>query len=164
MSLFSEKLLQKAANFVKLAKSKGLKLAAAESCTGGLLSGLVTSVSGSSDVFDRGFVTYATKSKTDMINVNKNVIEKYTVFSGEVAEAMAKGCVNNSDADIGVGITGIAGPNGGNEKQPVGLVYVAVFNSKTNNVEVNKNIFKGDRDEVRLQAVEKALDMLSNII
>lgn len=164
MSLFSEKLLQKASDFVKLAKSKNLKLATAESCTGGLLSGLITSVSGSSDVFDRGFVTYATKSKTDMINVNRSIIEKHTVFSEEVAEAMAKGCVNNSDADIGVGITGIAGPNGGSENQPVGLVYISVFNSKNDKVEVSKNIFSGSRDEVRLQAVEKALDMLKNIM
>ena len=133
-------------------------LAVAESCTGGLLSQRITSISGSSRSFLGGAVVYSNELKTDFAGVPGELIEAYGAVSAEVAEAMAQGIRRRVGATVGVGITGIAGPSGGTEEKPVGLVYVAVsYGNKTESLECN---FRGDRERIRLWASQQALDML----
>ncbi len=138
--------------------AKKYTLATAESCTGGGISYALTNVAGSSEVFDRTFVTYSNQAKIDMLNVEKNLIETYGAVSQEVAIAMAQGALNNSGVDITVSVTGIAGPGGGSESKPVGLVHFAV--ATKNNTIHEKYLFKGNRDEVRKKAIKTALTML----
>ena len=133
-------------------------LAVAESCTGGLLSQRITSISGSSRSFLGGAVVYSNELKTDFAEVPPELIETYGAVSAQVAEAMAKGIRRRVGSTIGVGVTGIAGPGGGTEEKPVGLVYIAVsYGNKTESRECN---FRGDRDRVRLLASQQALDMV----
>jgi nicotinamide-nucleotide amidase len=133
-------------------------LAIAESCTGGLLSQRITSIPGSSRSFLGGAVVYSNELKSDFANVPPALIEDHGAVSPEVAEAMAQGIRYRTGATIGVGITGIAGPTGGTEEKPVGLVYIAVsYGNKTESLECN---FRGDRERIRLFASQQALDML----
>ncbi|MCI9147448.1 MAG: competence/damage-inducible protein A [Hungatella sp.] len=147
---------------VRLLKKYELTMAAAESCTGGLLSGRIVNVAGASDVFKEGFVTYSNKAKRKHLDVSKSTLKKYGAVSKETAREMAIGGVFATDSDMCVSVTGIAGPDGGTEEKPVGLVYMACcFNDK---VTVEKYQFKGNRDKVREQAVVKALDLLRRTI
>ena len=107
------------------AAQSGLKLATAESCTGGLIAAILTEVPGSSDVFERGFVTYSNEAKTELLGVPAELIEKHGAVSEEVARAMASGALGHSRADIAVAVTGVAGPGGGTTAKPVGLVHLA---------------------------------------
>jgi len=133
-------------------------LAVAESCTGGLLSQRITSISGSSRSFLGGAVVYSNELKTDFAGVPAQLIETHGAVSAEVAEAMAQGIRRRVGSTIGVGVTGIAGPGGGTEEKPVGLVYIAVsYGNKTESRESN---FRGDRDRIRLWASQQALDMV----
>jgi nicotinamide-nucleotide amidase len=133
-------------------------LAVAESCTGGLLSQRITSISGSSRSFLGGAVVYSNELKTDFAGVPAQLIETHGAVSAEVAEAMAQGIRRRVGSTIGVGVTGIAGPGGGTEEKPVGLVYIAVsYGNKTESRECN---FRGDRDRIRLWASQQALDMV----
>jgi nicotinamide-nucleotide amidase len=133
-------------------------LAVAESCTGGLLSQRITSISGSSRSFLGGAVVYSNELKADFAWVPPQLIADHGAVSAEVAEAMAQGIRRRVGATMGVGITGIAGPGGGTEEKPVGLVYVAVsYANKTESMECN---FTGDRDRIRLWASQQALDMI----
>lgn len=126
-----------------------------ESCTGGLLSGTIVNVSGASEVFSCGFVTYANEAKERMVNVNHETLEQYGAVSPETAKEMAAGCAKATGSDMALSTTGIAGPLGGTPEKPVGLVYIGChFQGETY---VVKNIFKGDRMEVRLQTVQAAL-------
>ncbi len=111
-------------NVVKLLKQKGLTVSAAESCTGGLLSELITSVSGASSVFELGLCTYSERIKSEFLGVPENEIKKYGVVSSQVALSMVKGLKFRSGADVCVSVTGIAGPDGGTEETPVGTVYI----------------------------------------
>ena len=106
-------------------RARGLKIATAESCTGGLVAGALTEIAGSSDVVDRGFVTYSNEAKQQMLGVPAATIEKHGAVSRETAEAMARGALGNANADLVVSITGIAGPGGGSADKPVGLVHFA---------------------------------------
>jgi nicotinamide-nucleotide amidase len=137
------------------------KIATAESCTGGLLSAVLTSIPGSSDVFDRGFVTYSNQAKQQMIGVQEATLEAHGAVSGEVAREMASGALNESGADAAVAITGIAGPGGGTPNKPVGLVFIAIALSEETGVYVEEFRF-GDisRDMIREKTVENALEML----
>jgi nicotinamide-nucleotide amidase len=133
-------------------------LAVAESCTGGLLSQRITSISGSSRSFLGGAVVYSNELKTDFAGVPAQLIETHGAVSAEVAEAMAQGIRRRVGSTIGVGVTGIAGPGGGTEEKPVGLVYIAIsYGNKTESRECN---FRGDRDRIRLWASQQALDMV----
>ncbi len=126
-----------------------------------MIAAALTDISGSSDVFDRGFITYSNESKSEMLGVSIELIEKYGAVSEEVSSAMVKGAIKNSNADLSVAITGIAGPSGGTDAKPVGLVYIAT--SFDNEIMVQKYLF-GEyfegRGEIREEAVEKALEML----
>jgi nicotinamide-nucleotide amidase len=158
----TKKLVKKSEKVLEAFRKKGLKLAVAESCTGGLLSYVLTEIPGSSDVFERGFVTYSNISKTDLLGVEAKLIKEHGAVSHEVAESMARGAIRRSHADVAVAITGVAGP-GKSEKKPAGLVYVAFATAKYDEVVVLKNQFKGKRDSVRRQAVDKALGNLKKI-
>jgi nicotinamide-nucleotide amidase len=140
-------------------RKKGWRLAVAESCTGGLLASLLTSVSGSSDVFDRGYVTYSNAAKTDMLHVPKQLIETYGAVSREVAIAMAQGALENSSADIAIAITGIAGPAGGTPSKPVGLVHFACA-TWSGITHLEKNFPDMDRQGVRQAAAHQALELV----
>jgi len=133
-------------------------LAVAESCTGGLLSERLTSISGSSRSFLGGAVVYSNELKVDFCGVPPRLIETYGAVSADVAEVMARGIRHRAGASMGVGITGIAGPGGGTEEKPVGLVYIAVsYGHKTESIECH---FRGDRERIRLWASQQALDLI----
>jgi PncC family amidohydrolase len=146
----------------ELLRSKKLKLTAAESCTGGLISAAITEIAGSSDIFDRGFVTYSNEAKIAMLDVSPITLETYGAVSEQTADEMVKGALKNSLADVAISVTGIAGPSGGSDDKPVGLVFIGVANK--NGTKVFKHIFKGNRSEVRQQTVEKAFQHLSDSI
>jgi nicotinamide-nucleotide amidase len=143
---------------LKLAKAKNIIIAVAESCTGGMVSSSITSIPGSSDVFDRGFVTYSYESKTDLLGVPAALINKQGAVSKEVAELMVIGTLKNSNANLAVAITGIAGPSGGTETKTVGLVHFA--SNYKGKVFHQQKIFDGNRDAIRQSATQHALEML----
>lgn len=145
---------------VNLLISKKLKIATAESCTGGLLAKCITDVSGASSVFDMGIVSYANEIKNKFLNVPNEVLNTVGAVSKETAEAMARGIVNAANSDIGVGITGIAGPTGGTPEKPVGLVYFSVYLKKQEKIIVEKLLLDGTRDEIRNKTVACVLEKL----
>ncbi|NBX65646.1 MAG: CinA family protein [Proteobacteria bacterium] len=143
-------------NLFKKLKAKGWMLATAESCTGGLIAARITEVAGSSEYFDRGFVTYSNDSKTRQLGVPAVLIDDFGAVSKKVAEAMAKGALEHSNAQIAISVTGIAGPSGGSPEKPVGLVYIGVATWDRANVYEHR--FSGDRAAIRAQTVAHALD------
>ncbi len=147
---------------VRLLKKYDLTVATAESCTGGLVAGRIVNVPGASDVFREGFITYSNKAKRKHLDVSKNTIKKYGAVSKETAREMAVGGVFATDSDICVAITGLAGPGGGTEEKPVGLVYMACCLG--DNVTVEKYRFKGNREKIREQSVVRALDLVRRTI
>lgn len=124
--MFSDALISEAANLLAVLRARSWKLATAESCTGGLIAALFTEIAGSSDVYERGFVTYSNSAKVGLLNVDYETVRQYGAVSPEVAVAMAEGARRASAADVAVAVTGIAGPGGGSETKPVGLVYIGV--------------------------------------
>ena len=123
--MFAGELVEKARDFIAVMRRRGLMLACAESCTGGLLGGLITQVPGASDVFERGFVTYSNAAKATMLGIEPGLIETHGAVSREVALAMASGALAHAEAQLALAITGIAGPDGGSTEKPVGLVHIA---------------------------------------
>lgn len=146
---------------VRLLKKHELTVTTAESCTGGLISGRLVNVSGASEVFREGFVTYSNKAKRKLLNVNKSTLKKNGAVSKQTAKEMATGGVFATDADVCIAVTGIAGPNVEGEK-PVGLVYIACY--LKDKVKVEEYHFKGNREKIREQSVVKALDLLRRSI
>ena len=142
----------------RLLKARGATLACAESCTGGLLSGRVTSVPGSSAYFKEGFVTYANEAKIRSLGVPADVIATHGAVSAEAAAAMARGARRASGTDFALAVTGIAGPDGGTPEKPVGLVFAAL--AWEGGVETHRNVYIGRRDQIRFQAAQRALDLL----
>jgi nicotinamide-nucleotide amidase len=145
--------------FVK-AKGALLTLATAESCTGGLVSAALTDIPGSSEVFDRGFVTYSNGAKIEMLGVPATTIAAHGAVSAETAQAMARGALERSAADVSVAITGIAGPGGGSADKPVGLVHFACARRGGPVVHVERRFSPLTRAEIRQASVDQALDML----
>lgn len=135
---------------------RDMMLATAESCTGGLIAKLMTDIAGSSAVFERAFVTYSNEAKTEMIGVDAGLLAEYGAVSEPVAKAMADGALKNSNAQIAIACTGIAGPSGGTEEKPVGLVYIAVAMDGIDTAAF-EHVFEGDRDAVRMQTAELAM-------
>jgi nicotinamide-nucleotide amidase len=136
-----------------------LKLATAESCTGGMVAAALTDIAGSSDVVERGFVVYSNQAKTDMLGVPPALIERVGAVSEEVARAMAEGGLARSDAEICVAITGIAGPGGGTDTKPVGLVHIACARKDRDTVH-ERHVFPGDRAAVREASAIRALELV----
>jgi PncC family amidohydrolase len=142
----------------KILKSQGLTLAVAESCTGGLLGGAVTAAAGSSAYFRGGVIAYDNGIKRDILGVPAEDLENYGAVSGPVVEAMAGGAAKLFRADCAISVSGIAGPGGGTDGKPVGLVFIGIYHQgKTQN---RSFIFKGNRDEVRSQSVSAAMEFL----
>ena len=139
-----------------------LMLATAESCTGGMVATAITDISGSSNWFERGFVTYSNQAKTEMIGVPPELIEKHGAVSEPVARAMAEGALSNSRAQVSLAITGVAGPGGGTPEKPVGMVSFGWSNRLHTSVETL--VFKGDREQIRVQAATHALRGLLALI
>jgi nicotinamide-nucleotide amidase len=139
-----------------------LMLTTAESCTGGMVATAITDISGSSGWFERGFVTYSNQAKTEMIGVPAELIDKHGAVSEPVARAMAEGALRNSRAQVSLAITGIAGPGGGTETKPVGMVSFAWSNRINTSVETH--VFKGDREQIRVQAAAHALRGLLELL
>ena len=155
--------MDKLKKIVSSLKRKKLKIAVAESCTGGLLSNSITSVSGSSKVFTLGVVAYSNQSKIKVLKVPKNIIRKYGSVSEPVCLAMVKNLNKISKTNISVSITGIAGPNGGTKIKPVGLVYVGI--KKGNRAEVKKYLFKNKgRSYIQKATVNKSLELILSFL
>ena len=149
----------KAERLLALCRERGLRVATAESCTGGLIAACLTEIAGSSDVVDRGFVTYSNEAKHDLLGVPEALLARVGAVSEEVARAMAEGALERSDAQLAVAVTGIAGPGGATESKPVGLVHHACA-GPDGAVIHRRVVYLGDRGGVRLATVETALDML----
>jgi nicotinamide-nucleotide amidase len=141
-------------------RAAGVKVATAESCTGGLVAALLTEVAGSSDVLERGFVTYSNEAKIECLGVPADLIAGHGAVSEAVARAMAEGALGHSHADIAVSVTGVAGPGGGSASKPVGLVHLAA--ARTGRATLHQECRFGDigRDAVRLRSVEATLALL----
>ena len=153
--IFAPELLQQVTELLAAARAKELKIATAESCTGGLISALLTDVAGSSDVFERGFVTYSNQAKMDL--------RTHGAVSAPVAWAMAEGALRHARANIAVAVTGIAGPGGGTAEKPVGLVYIAVSNGSDTQV-TEQRFWDIGRSAVRQATVKAALALLSSTL
>jgi len=151
-----DKLLPLARRLGLRLKKRGLRLAAAESCTGGWIAQAVTSVPGSSDWFDRGFVTYSNEAKKDMLGVRASTLSHYGAVSEETAREMARGALKRSRAQIALAVTGVAGPGGGTRTKPVGMVCFA-WALKKGNTQSTVRRFHGGRESVRRQSVVAAL-------
>ena len=158
----SEGLADRATAILDLYRAQNLMIAAAESCTGGLIAASLTEIAGSSDVVDRGFVTYSNEAKNEAIGVDMALSKAHGAVSAEVATAMAAGALTHSRADTAVAVTGIAGPGGGTTEKPVGLVFIGGARLGHRPL-VERHIFDGDRNQVRYATVLRAFDVLEQL-
>lgn len=157
--MFDRDVLDRAETVLRTSRGRGLRLATAESCTGGLVAAALTALPGSSDVLERGYVTYSNAAKSDMLGVAAELFPRVGAVSREVAEAMAIGARDCAGVDLAVSITGIAGPGGGSPDKPVGLVWFACATS-AGTVSLERRFGDLGRDEVRRRALIQALDLL----
>ena len=158
----NRKLLQAAEAALTACRNARLSVAAVESCTGGLLASALTALPGSSDVMERGFVTYSNRAKIELVSVPAAVIEARGAVSEPVARAMAAGGLARSGADIAVAVTGIAGPDGGTAEKPVGLVHLAAARRGGSTIHTRR-VFAGDRAAIREASVLQALRMIVDV-
>jgi nicotinamide-nucleotide amidase len=159
-----EELIAAAAGLLEACRARGLTLATAESCTGGLIAAALTEVAGSSDVFDRGFVTYSNQAKIEMLGIPAELIAEHGAVSREVAEAMAKGALAASQADIAVAVTGIAGPGGGSALKPVGLVHLCAAGRNGRLFHLEQRYGETGRAEIRRAAVLDGIRLVNRIV
>ena len=152
-------LIDLAKEVLSAAKAAKKRIVTAESCTGGMLAGCLTANAGSSDVVDCGFITYSNESKSRLLGVPRDAIADLGAVSDVVASAMAEGALAQTDADMAVSITGIAGPAGGTKEKPVGLVYMALAQTGRDAL-VKRYIFAGTRSDIRRAAVGAAMELL----
>jgi len=146
----------------RLLRSKGLTISVGESCTGGRLGDMLTDVPGSSDYFLGGVISYSNDAKVNLLGVNSKTLKARGAVSEEVAIQMAAGARTRLGADIGIGVTGIAGPAGGTPTKPVGLVYVAVSSRRSS--ECSRNVFRGSRSSIKDKSARKALEMVRELL
>ena len=158
--MFDEDLRDKATALLAACRTKGLKIATVESCTGGLVAALLTEIAGSSDVVERGFVTYSNDAKTQAVGVPATLIATHGAVSKQVACAMAEGGLRHSSADLCIALTGVAGPGGGSKEKPVGLVHLALAQRNHQTVHAECHFDPSSRAAVRMAAVVKALALL----
>ncbi|MEM6903406.1 MAG: CinA family protein [Pseudomonadota bacterium] len=157
-------LVEPARQIIKLATDQQAMIAAAESCTGGLIMASLTSIAGSSSAVDRGFVTYTNEAKQEQLGVPPSIIETYGAVSQETAEAMVHGVFKQAKmAEIAVSVTGIAGPGGGSDLKPVGLVYIG-YGRRGGEIGIEKCLFDGDRATVRHETVLKAFSLIEGLL
>lgn len=152
-------LASEAADLLEACRRAGARLATAESCTGGLIAATLTAIAGSSDVVERGYVTYSNEAKTEMLGVPAALIQRHGAVSEEVARVMAEGALARAHADISVSVTGIAGPGGATPTKPVGLVHLASAR-KDGTVLHERHVLSGDRSAVRRQSVAIAFALI----
>lgn len=158
--MFTPEFIERAAALVALCRARGFKIATAESCTGGLVAGLLTEIPGSSAVLERGFVVYSNDSKRELLDVPASTLADFGAVSEQTARAMAQGAIIHSQADFAVAITGVAGPDGGTAEKPVGLVHFACARRDGSVVAVEKRCGALSRGAIRLASVGTALDLL----
>ncbi len=161
MTLFAPELLARAAAVLETYRRAGTRIVTAESCTGGLIAACLTEIAGSSDVVERGFVTYSNEAKIESLGVPAALIESHGAVSAEVAEAMASGALARSRAGIAVSATGIAGPGGATASKPLGLVYLGLARSGAAPLH-QRHLLSGDRGAIRLASVAAALNLLAD--
>ena len=159
--MFDPEILTLAESVLTAYRNRRWRVATAESCTGGLVAAALTAIAGSSDVVERGFVTYSNEAKIEMLAVPSDTIAAHGAVSAETAAAMARGAVRRAPADVAVSVTGIAGPGGGSPQKPVGLVYIGVAR-RDGACRVEHRVFPGDRSEIRQAALIEALQMLED--
>ena len=153
-------LLRDADISLEMCRKNGLTVATAESCTAGMIGGYLSAIAGSSDVLDRGFITYSNQAKQDLLGVSAKDLDQFGAVSGVVAKSMAEGGLKEAGTGICVAVTGVAGPGGGSDDKPVGLVYLACARNQLDTI-IEKHIFSGNRDEVRRQTVQCALHLIT---
>ena len=158
-SIFDAGLTARAARVLERCRARKLKIVAAESCTGGLVSALLTEIAGSSDVFERGFIVYSNIAKVQNLGVSEAVIDACGAVSPEVARAMAEGAQKRAKADFALALTGIAGPSGGSAENPVGLVHIALARPAAETLLLER-CYPADRATFKQLATQSALDML----
>jgi nicotinamide-nucleotide amidase len=158
--MIETRLRAEAKRLLEICRGRGLRIATAESCTGGLVAAALTEIAGASDVVERGFVVYSNAAKQSMLGVPTSTLKRYGAVSAETAVAMAEGALKNSPADIAVSITGIAGPGGGTRQKPVGLVHFAVANREGRPMKRRRLFGKIGRRRVRERSVVEALALL----
>ncbi|MBN9553370.1 MAG: CinA family protein [Alphaproteobacteria bacterium] len=158
--MFPQALLSQAEALLAVARNKAVHIATAESCTGGLIVGLLTEVPGSSDVVERGFVTYSNEAKEELLGVPRALLAAHGAVSAPVAQAMADGALKYSRAQLSIAVTGIAGPGGGSAEKPVGLVYIAAAHAPGDIVVKEYRFGDIGRDAVRMATVREALNLL----
>jgi nicotinamide-nucleotide amidase len=161
VNLFPEDITVAASQLLETCRSQSLRIASAESCTGGLLAACVTSIAGSSDVFERGWATYSNQSKVELLGVSAQTLESYGAVSSQTALEMARGALQNSVADIAISITGIAGPGGYSAEKPVGLVHMATITREGLAAQKEFRFGMLGRNHIQLEAVRAALKMLA---
>lgn len=158
--MFDNELMEAAAGLLEHCRRRSIRLATAESCTGGLLGGLLTEAAGASDVVDCGFIVYSNQAKMELLGVSSELLSRHGAVSSETATAMAEGALARSpDAQLALSITGVAGPGGGSPDKPVGLVHFALAWSESK-PEAEHHVFSGDRQSVRQASLKKALSMM----
>ena len=143
---------------VQILMEKGYEITTAESCTGGMIAATLINVSGISEIYKEGYITYANEAKQKLLGVKKETLNTFGAVSEQTAYEMALGAAKAADARVSLAVTGIAGPGGGSEEKPVGLVYIGC--NIDGNVTVSKNLFQGDRLTIRKQATQKAIALL----
>ena len=148
---------------ITLLKERRLKLVTAESCTGGLLAASITHRAGASTVFERGYITYSNESKYELLHVPSKMLEQHGAVSAEIAQSMAEGALQNSHADLAVSITGIAGPDGGNDEKPVGTVFFG-YALKGGSSGSLHHLFEGNREKIQSTATTTALKHLISVL
>ncbi|TRL41492.1 CinA family protein [Rhizobium straminoryzae] len=164
MSIFAADILDQAKAIIRHYAALGQRIATAESCTGGMIAGALTEISGSSAVVDRGFVTYSNAAKMDLVGVTPATLDRFGAVSRETALQMARGALFRSLADSAVAVTGIAGPGGGSAEKPVGLVHLAAMSRK--GTLLHREMRYGDlgRDGIRTATIRTALEMLAELV
>lgn len=162
--MFDEELLERTNTLIGNARTRNLKFATVESCTGGMLGALLTAISGSSDVFERGFVTYSNLSKQEEMGVSWETLDAHGAVSSQTAIALANGCAKRASANISVSITGVAGPNGGTDEKPVGLVYFGLAKDGGITRSFEQNFGNIGREAIRLAATKYAIALFERAI
>lgn len=163
MPMLDDDIVEAANRLLDICRRKELTIATAESCTGGLVAGTLTEVPGVSSMLDRGFITYSNEAKQEMLGVPAGLIEKHGAVSRETAEAMAKGALAHSGVDLAVSVTGVAGPDGGSEDKPVGLVHFAAAARTGPLAHAEKRFGNPGRAEIRKRSVLQAFVMLHDL-
>lgn len=162
--MMTDRLIADATDLLEALRQRGLTVATAESCTGGLIAGTLTEVAGSSDVVDRGFVTYSNEAKQDMLGVSPAMIRDHGAVSEQVAIAMAEGALRNGRADVTVSVTGVAGPGGGTDTKPVGLVHIACARRGGATLHQRHLFANRGRGDIRQETVAQAFRIIRSQI